>query len=216
VVSLILITAPTQDVVTLDEAKAQLRLTDNSLDDVVGAIVDACVNQLDPAGGGWLGRALRPQTWEYRLDCFPSGRIELPYPPLISITSLKYDTTAGVETTLVEDTDFRVMDEGGLYRQAVAPLYNGYWPIARDDEGSVRIRFQSGYDGEADPDPLPAAIKQAIHLAVRNIHALTSRDVFVSSKDVAGVSTTGWFAGETANRIVREAAETLLSTYRVW
>lgn len=73
-----------------------------------------------PPGGGWPGRALRPQTWELRFNGFPCGyqgsgyyrdfqradRIVLRHPPTLTVDSVKYDEGDGVETTLVEDTAF--------------------------------------------------------------------------------------------------------------
>src|SRR4051812_40921979 len=92
-----LITAPTDDVVTLAEAKAHVRAAEFTDDDVwLAAAIKAFAAKLD-AQRGWLGRALRPQTWEYRLHRFPCGRepgdvlfargsraIELPFPPFVS------------------------------------------------------------------------------------------------------------------------------------
>src|SRR5689334_14755400 len=86
-----LITAPTDDVMTLSDCKAALGISGTSQDTLITALLAAVVGQLDPASSGWLGRALRPQTWEFRLFGFPSRGIDLPYPPLISVTSVKYD-----------------------------------------------------------------------------------------------------------------------------
>lgn len=232
--SITLITAPTQDVVTLDEAKLHLRLTTTDKDDLIEAMIQAASASFDPAFGGWLGRALRPQTWELRLPAFigasffamypdefalkasPCAAIELPFPPLISVDSVKYYSTAGVDTTLTEGVGFRVLNSGGLGKQSIAPLYGESWPTCRVDAESVRIRFTCGYDGTDDPDPLPAPIKQAVHLAIRNLDSLGERSMFVSSRKIEGVSETSWFAGDTAAKLIQAATENLLSTYRVW
>jgi hypothetical protein len=138
---------------------------------LIDGFIAAAVNQLDPAGGGWLGRALRPQTWELRLSSFSQHNcfdhrygqhqaIVLPFPPLISVDSVKYDDTSGVEQTLVEGTGFRVFGLGALARCAIAPLYQQSWPVARSDRESVRIRFTAGYPVAvaADPNHVPPIV----------------------------------------------------------
>lgn len=223
-----LITPPTQDVVTLDEAKAQLRVTGTDQDDLIAAIISAAVNEFDPAGGGYLGRALRPQTWELRLSSFyqsgtgavrvpsPYATIELPVPPLISIVSVKYDDVDGVEHTLTQNTDFKVLGSGGLGKQSIAPLYGKVWPTTRYYPESVRIKFTAGYDSAGNPDTLPAPLKQAIHLAARNVYSLGERSLYQSMKTIAGVSETRWIVSDAASTIIRTAVESLVSPYRVF
>jgi hypothetical protein len=230
-----LITAPTQDVVTLEEAKAQLRIDDDAQDDLIQAILDATVAQIDPSSGGWLDRALRPQTWEIRRPTFYSATdqgnpraewgvypfnaatISLPFPPLMSVVSVKYDDGAGVEHTLVEGTGFRVLGRDTVQGKAsIAPLINQYWPVTRVDFESVRIRYTCGYDKSVSGDLLPRPIKQAIHLAVRQLYSLGERNLFQSLKTVVGVSETRWVVSPMASQIIDEAVTSLLSTYRVW
>lgn len=155
-----LITPSTDDVITLDAVKKHLRVDFAEDDETIGGMIAVAVAQLDPAAGGALGRALRPQTWELRLRGFPSRGIILPYPPLISITSFKYDDNAGVEQTLVEGTDYRILGQGTLQKQVLSPPYMRWWPIARCDHESVRIRFTSGYPVAvvADPNHVPPIV----------------------------------------------------------
>jgi hypothetical protein len=58
--------------VTLADAKVALGITDASQDTLVTAAIAAAADALDPAAGGWLGRALRTQTWELQLRSFAS------------------------------------------------------------------------------------------------------------------------------------------------
>lgn len=178
----ILITPPTQDVVSLDSANQQLRLGETDDDNLVEIYLAAAVNRLDPAGGGFLGRALRPQTWEYRLCGFPSCPIELPYPPLIAIASVKYDDNSGVEQTLVAGTDYQVVGAGGKDAAHLVPAYGKSWPTARSYPESVRIRYSCGYP-LADPDPLPAPLVQAILLMTGNWYQ--NREAVVTGTIVA-------------------------------
>lgn len=220
----VLIAPPTDDVVTLDEVKEHLRIDVDDDNDSITGFRDAVVNMLDPAGGGWLGRALREQTWEYRLPGFQhihrdrvagfSRRhpqaIEIPYPPLIEIVSIKYDDQAGTEQELVEDTNFRVIDGGVLNKSAVAPLYNQFWPIARPDIESVRIRFTAGYPVAAAAhdnvpavvDRLPGAIKSWIKLVIGSLY---------ENRESASVTAFRSAVIELPDHIMQ-----MMSTYRVY
>jgi uncharacterized phiE125 gp8 family phage protein len=173
----ILITAPEDDALTLAEVKLHLGEESTDRDTLIQSLIDGEVAQLDAPSGGELGRALRPQTWELRLDCFPrmncNQAIELPFPPLISIVSVKYDDFAGAEQTLAEDTDFFVEGLGGRGKQIIRPPYLCWWPLARPYPGSVRIQFEAGYPAPEndDPDPLPEGIKNYMKLRIANLYA---------------------------------------------
>lgn len=158
---LILITPPEQDVITVAELKANLRQEDDGQDEFLQTLIDQAVELVDPANGGNLGRALRPQTWELQLDRFPPWQLDLPFPPLITLDSVKYDDAAGVEHTLTVGTNFMMFGQGGVYKTYLAPMYNSFWPLTKCYPGSVRIRFTSGYTKPDDDtaDPLPAGIK---------------------------------------------------------
>lgn len=162
-----LITPPADAVVTLAEVKTILGITDTASDDLLTAMIGAATSQLDAASSGWLGRALRPQTWELRMSRFPSAPIRLPYPPVTEVVSVKYDDADGNEQTLVLDADYRVLGLGDAWRTVVRPVYNGSWPAARDDDESVRIRYVAGYGGS--PDPMPGSIKTAIALMAQHL-----------------------------------------------
>ena len=96
----VLITPPSAPLLTLDEAKASLAVMHDDDNALIVSMVAALNGEIDPARGGWLGRALRPATWELRLPGFVRDEIVLPHPPCASVASVKYDDAAGVEQTL--------------------------------------------------------------------------------------------------------------------
>ena len=220
--SLYLIEPPDETVISLADAKKHLRVTTTDNDGVIQAMLDAAVAQLDPASGGWLGRALRPQIWELRLPGFPCGAhyrypssdIELPYPPLIEVVSFKYDDSNGAEQTLAANTGYRVLGIGTLGKACVAPPYNGSWPSARNDGESVRIRFNCGYESDADVVLFPAPIRQAILLALSHFWGLSERNLFLSEETIQGVSTFRWTVSDAARSAIMSASDNLLSAYR--
>lgn len=230
-VSRYLIEGPTDDVVTLDTAKLHLKVTADDQDELIQLMIDAAVAHLDPAKGGWLGRALRPQTWEIRSAGFPVyycgsgyGRdfrqvsaIELPYPPLLTVDSVKYDDGDGVEQTLTEGVGYRVIGLGGNEKSYVAPVYNSAWPTSvRSDHESVRVRFTSGYELSSGVESMPAPIQQAVLLMVKQMFGLGERNLFVSSETVEGLGTRSFVVSDRAAAIMKSASENLLQPYRVF
>jgi uncharacterized phiE125 gp8 family phage protein len=153
-----LITAPASEPVTLAEAKAQCRVDISTDDTYISNLIIAArewCEQFD-----W--RVYMPQTWEFYLDAWPSrNTIEIPKPPLQSITSVKYTDADDVETTLSSSQYIvdAVSDPGWLILKS---LYT--WPaVTLRDANGIAIRFVCGYANAAS---VPMRIKQAILLLV--------------------------------------------------
>lgn len=215
----ILITAPTIPVLTAAEVKSLLGNVADEDNATIDSLVAAVTAQIDAASGGYLDRALRPQTWEYRLEEFPtdSDEIRLPFPPVTEVVSVKYDDVNGDEQALVLDTDYRVFGLGDLSptgRQRVWPIYNGAWATARADVEPIRIRYTSGY-AKTPNDLMPQAIKQAVALGVRKLLSLGKQDLFLSERVVEGVGSRRWTVSDQAGKAIKEAMDCLLFPYRV-
>jgi len=204
--TVIVITAPAETPITLEEAKAQLRITGTEDDDYIEALIEAVTATIDgPAG--WLGRALVTQTLEYQFGCFPTCDIQLPCRPVVSITSIKYDDSAAEEQTL-DAASYR------LVAPNIVGLVSGStWPTALDQAGAVRVRYVAGYGSAAT---VPAPIKQAIKLGVRHLYSLGERSLFVAGKKIEGVSDTKWVVSDVASKVIQDATNSLLYTYRVF
>ena len=144
---------PEESPVTLDEAKAQVRVLNTDDDD--GRLqmhIDAAVAWLDGAEGV-LGRAMVEQTWDLLLDDgFPSGDLVVPLPPLQEVESITYTDDTG-EHTLAAD-EYTVL--GQRLRSVDG------WPSAE----TVTVRFVAG---TAAVD-VPAALKQAILLKAEELY----------------------------------------------
>lgn len=208
----VLITAPTADVLSVDDCKSMLGITSDSQNDMIEAAIGAVVATIDPSSGGWLGRALRPQTWELRLSQFPRCAIDLPFPVHTEVTSVKYDDASGTEQTLVENTNYRVFNLNQRTRASIAPPYLSYWPYARVDRESVRIRYVCGYAGGDMPKPITSFIALQVRMLLSNVE----RNLYLSMDSIPGVRERRWIVSEAANAQIKSAADGLLSTYRVW
>lgn len=220
----VLIEAPDDEVISLADCKKALGIADTSQDAIVQQAIWAATDNLD-AASGTLNRALREQTWELQLRSFNDRRpavrpfnnplaIPLPYPPLLNVTSVKYLDTSGTDQTLALGVGYRVLGLGApLERQAIAPLYQGTWPIARIDDASVRIRFTCGYD--EDQNVMPRQLKQAVCLAVRDLIPLMTRDQMVMEDRVEGVGVRRYQNNPEFAAVTQKAIASLLANLRI-
>lgn len=160
--TLVLITPPSQLPLTLDEAKAQA-VIDYDYDDVfIMACIAAATGDIDGVNG-WLGRALITQTWELRLDRFPS-KIKVPLPPLQSVTSITYVDLEGATQTL-DPNHYTVLS--GREPAEIWPAYGVCWPATRCVPEAVSVRFVAGY-GDSQ-DAIPDLIKHWLKLRVATL-----------------------------------------------
>lgn len=175
------IVPPTEPVVTIEEARAQLRVDaygsppSHPEDELIMDIVQAVTEDLD-AGTGWLGRALAPQTWQMSLNYIGGTKcIKLPYPPFIEIVSFTYTNTDGDVVVMAEGLDYRVVQ--GDPHAELKPVYNGQWPQdVRDDDDSVVITFRCGYvTGSPETVAVPELIKRYVKAFLTE--AYDNRDV---------------------------------------
>lgn len=167
-------THPVINPVSLDEAKDHIRVTHSSEDSLILRLVTAATRWAED----YTGYKFCTQTWDYYMDTFPyrtaysfnyagSGDdfeiIPLPYPPLQSVTHVKYYNGSNVLTTLVEDTDYRV----DTYHEPgrVEPIES--WPDTYDRLMAVQIRFVCGY---TDLDDIDDDIKTAILMRFADLY----------------------------------------------
>ena len=173
------ITAPTETPVDLATAKAHVRVIGTAQDSLITLYLEAATANLD-GKDGILGRGIVTQTWDYSLDSFPSEAIEIPLPPLQSVTSIKYFDTTGVEQTLSSARYFvdTASEPGWVVVDADG------WPSTYDSANSVTIRFVCGYGAAT---AVPSSLKAAILLAVGDLleNRQTGTDKQIYTNDAA-------------------------------
>ena len=153
-----LIDAATEPITTA-EAKTHLRVT-AATDDTY---IDTLVMSVRQVAENELRRSLITQSWVRTLDEFPE-QIQLRYPPIIAVTSVKYYNTAGVQQTLAaSEYSLDYQSEPGW----IVPAYNVIWPDTLDAVNAVEVIYTAGYGGAAD---VPQAIKAWILLHVGHLY----------------------------------------------
>jgi uncharacterized phiE125 gp8 family phage protein len=154
-----LVTAATQEPVTLEELKRQLRVTSDDDDEEIKAFGGAAREEVEDA----TGRVLVTQTWDMHLDEFPDGSdtpIEIPLPPCQSVTSVTYYDSSNVLQTW--GTAYYVKDYASKVRKArIFPASGQSWPSTYDRPSAVTVRFVAGYGA---PTVVPQRLKQAIRV----------------------------------------------------
>jgi len=161
-------TSPTSETsllaTTVESVKQHLRVTHNDDDAYINLLIMAATAQVEVT----TNRQMINATYAYKLDDFPV-EIELPKPPLSSVTSITYVDVDG-DTQTVSSADYTVYTTGVVGR--IGRSYGAIWPIARNIPEAVTVTYVAGYG--ATPASVPAGIKHAINLLVG--HWYTNRE----------------------------------------
>jgi uncharacterized phiE125 gp8 family phage protein len=185
--------------ISLDEAKAHLRVDIDDEDDLIVSCIAAARSHLE----GITGRSFVSQTWDYTIDNeWPwalnldtrcnEQMIELPRAPLVSVTSITYVDTAGASQTLASNQ--YVVDGAGTIGR-IYPAYDVSWPSVRSQKRAITVRFVAGYGTAVS---VPEALKQALLLLIA--HFYTQRETVVVGQVTA----------------VPMAVDSLVAPYRVY
>lgn len=153
------VTAPSERAMSLDDAKAHLRV-DFDLDDaLILRLIRGAEALIDGPNG--IGYALMTQTWRLSLDCFPpGGTVVLPGAPIKSVTSVNYVDTAGANQ-VVSSSDYQLDIRTEPVR--LDPAFGQAWPGSRAQNGAVWIDYVVG---ETSADNIDAAIIDALALLI--------------------------------------------------
>lgn len=176
--SLQLLLGPTEEPVSLDEAKAHLRVDLDEDDALIEDTITAARATLELE----MRRTFLTTTWTLGLDQFPrawagpghraSGwtggwchaALRLPLPPLQSVEAITYLDVDGAEQTLSTDVyGVDTLSEPGLIYRKPAQV----WPATYAVPNAVQVTFVAGWD---DVLAVPAGIKSAIKLLVGHLY----------------------------------------------
>ncbi len=170
-------TQPDTEPVTLTEARAYLRMGDDTgQDDVIAALIVSAREYAENV----TGRALITRTVTAVCDFFPSTRsIELPVGPLVDITSVSYTDTDDVTTVFTDYT-------ADSFSQTPRIVLNDSadWPsVSLAPVNPISIVYRAGF-GSTGSD-VPGAIKQAILLLVN--HWFENRETAITGVETFSV-----------------------------
>jgi len=181
--------APTEEPVSLAEAKLHLRVDISEDDTLIASLITAARELVEQQS--W--RALVSQTWDLYLDVIPAeAELKLPRPPLVSVTGVYYTPDGSTEQTLaasnyavdaVSQPGRIVLKTGGSWPGDTLSIVNGF-----------KVRYVAGYGAAS---AVPVRYKQAILLLVGHWYA---------HREAVG----------TPGAPMALAVEALLAPYRQW
>lgn len=173
------ITPASIEPITLAEARSHLRI------DAFGSPPshpdDDYIEQLISIAREWtedyLRRALATKTIDIAFDNFDD--IEIPFQPVQSITSIKYQDVNDVQQT-VPNTVYKLNTFSG----DVVLKYNQSWPSVYPEEGVITVRAVVGYTTGQSPDtePMPFPIKAAMLLIIGNLYENRQQDLLSNTR----------------------------------
>lgn len=170
-----LVTGPSQEPVTLAEAKAQCRIDTDDYDTILNRLISVARSKIEGRDG--IGVFLMAQTWKLSLDKMPT-EIWIPCGPVLSIDSITYVDEGGDSQTLAA-SGYQWRKE--LFGARIKPPYSGTFPTVRQQYDSVQVQFTAGFPGTEDSPPttdnIPAALKHAVLMLVE--HYFDHRDTIV-------------------------------------
>lgn len=154
--SLVQSIAPASEPISLDEAKAHCHIESDFTED--DTQVDAFIAAARESCEARTSRQLVEATWVLRLSGFPCGDVlELPKPPLKSVTSVAYVDPDGTTQTL--STDVYEMDPHTTPGRIVLK-YGQVWPSVRCQRNAVIVTFVAGYT------EVPKLLKQGMLMRI--------------------------------------------------
>lgn len=172
-------TAPAIEPVTAADVKLFGRI-DGSTEDT---LIESFITSIRHAVEDLLGRAFIEQTITMLMDWWPGTRVELPRPPLISVTSV---------ATLDEDDAATAYAASNYYvitnkEPGVIVIRNGSTPPVNTDRyhGGYRVIYKAGYGDEAAD--VPSLIKDAIKAWVTSFYETRTFDPRNPPPEVKGM-----------------------------
>lgn len=165
------ITAPSVEPISLEQARDWCRVDEDNFTSAEQAFMTSLIKAMRSYAENLTGRAFVQRTLELTLPAFPEGGvIELPYPPLISVTHVKYIAYDGTLTT-VDEADYEV----DTYREPgrVQPAYLENWEGTRNVFNAVQVRYEAGYAPTSSPtdyrENVPDLVKTWMHARIATL-----------------------------------------------
>lgn len=158
--SLSIVTPPTDEPVSLVEAKQHLRVVNDVEDDLIAGFVQAAREYVE----GVTRLQLMPAVYQMSLNGFPRGPILFPISPVSAVGSIVYDDGTGAEIAY-DDANYSF--DPGRIPQRVDLGYGLAWPQTRGVANDVRVVFTAGFSSR---DAVPASMKSAIKLLVADLY----------------------------------------------
>lgn len=150
------VTAPAYEPVTVAEAREWCRIPSDITehDWTLNLLIIAMREYAEHmTGRAFAQRTLKLTASEYATDSKWAYRFDLPFPPLVSVSSFVYIDGDDTEQTLATtEYDVHTWAEPGF----IVRSYGGAWPATLSAPNAVQITYVAGYGG---PSLIPRAVR---------------------------------------------------------
>lgn len=157
--------------ISTDDARLRLRLDDTMGDPELLAYLRSAANHIAKMYGYVI---YDHWDYEYRIDKFPAGGIELPVAPIISVSPILYRVSAVGSETL---TNYQFYNG---YRPVIMPTQGNPFPQTYGEPHDVTVRFRAGTNflsgGAVEPQIITAMLMLAGHW-IENRQPATDRNL---------------------------------------
>ena len=171
-----IITRPANQILSLDDAKAHLRVDFNDDDSLISSLIDVSTAYIDGPNG--IGVAMLTQQWEMSLDMFDDYYIRIPLGPVQSVDSITFISPDGTTHTL--DPSLYVVSYG-RNPCTIARAFGAVWPVVQQTIGAITVTFTTGFGD--DPEDVPADLLHAMRLIMGNLYENRSGVIGIDSRD---------------------------------
>jgi uncharacterized phiE125 gp8 family phage protein len=157
---------PSFEPVTLDDARLQCRVDDDSADTQIRRFISAAREMCEDE----LQRTVAATEWELRTDAF-SRALRLDWPTVRSITHVQFLDAEGVLRTL-DPQDYELDNACDVSPAWLVPAPGRAWPATAARVNAVRVRYAAGWEtAEAVPDGIKTWILMHVAALYENPEA---------------------------------------------
>lgn len=184
---------PVAQAVSLDDAKAQLRLSHTDDDAHLTALIEAATSFVEEV----TGRALITQTWRVETgDLRARDVLEVMPAPVQSISAINFtDRDGQPQAATVADFDLYADED----RTFIRPAEGRAWPETAERPNATRVDYVVGYGDEASDVPrgLRIAIAMLVDFWFTRSSSLDggAEEVPPSVRTLVGQYRLGWVSG---------------------
>jgi len=173
--SIEVVTAPTSEPITLQDAKDYCRVTHSDDDDFIEALITLAREQVEIA----TNRRILTTVLKYTLDKFPYWLCGLPGGKIQEVNSFTYLDKDGATQTV----SATIYDVQLNKTPAIILRKSGYsWPTVYENGNAVIINYDAGWaTAAAVPPNIIMAIKALVHFYYRNRSILANEAIRMPS-----------------------------------
>lgn len=190
--NLVRVTEPSEEPITLADAKLHLRVDHLDDDLLITSLITAAREYVELV----TVRALMTQTWELRLNNWPGSPVELPFPPLASVVSIVYTKEDGTTATVA--TSVYALDTTGVPGRVFLKPDQSWPSDALYPVNAICIQYTAGWSAAA---AVPEMIKAAMKLYLGSLYENREQAVMASGLSAA---------------MLPLGIDALLAPWRVW